>query len=312
MPSWRSNTHHSPAWSRRQATTEDEIEMTTLRHHAVAIGLALVALVSAGCGADAPPQVSSADLVHIHRLQPAPDGGLYAATHTGLYRIDSEGGIAAVGDASHDLMGFTVAGPSDLLASGHPDLRDESLQVQGKPPLLGLAASRDGERWTSLSLLGDVDFHSLVTAHGKVYGLDSQTGGLMVSGDRRTWDTRAEALPFTDIAVDPADADVLLGAGPAQVAASDDGGRAWRPVSQQPLQYLSWNTTGLFGISPDGAVMTSTDAGTTWQQRGVLSGMPHALLVTDNTIFVANEAGIFASDDGGRTFTTVVSLTAAG
>jgi hypothetical protein len=286
--------------------------MTAPRRHAVAIWLALAALAGVGCSGDASPPVSLADLVHIHRLQPAPHAGLYAATHTGLYRIDRDGNVAAVGDATHDLMGFTVAGPGDLLASGHPDLRDQSLQVQGKPPLLGLAASRNGERWTSLSLLGDVDFHSLVTAHGNVYGLDSQTGALMVSGDRRTWDTRGEGLPFTDIAVDPANAEVLLGAGSTRVAASGDGGRTWRPVSRQPLQYLSWNTAGLFGISPGGAVMTSTDAGRSWEQRGVVSGTPHALLVMDDTIFVANEDGIFASDDGGQAFTTIVDLTAAG
>jgi hypothetical protein len=286
--------------------------MPMLRRHAVAIGLVLVAVLNAGCGAESPPPASSADLVHIHRLQPAPDEGLYVATHTGLYHVDSDGSIAAVGDATHDLMGFTVAGPGDLLASGHPDLRDESLQVQGKPPLLGLVASSDGVRWKPLSLLGDVDFHSLVTAHDQVYGQDSQTGALMVSNDRRTWDVRAKGLPFTDIAVDPTNPARLLGAGAATVAASVDGGRSWRPVGRQRLQYLSWNRAGLFGISPDGAVMTSTDSGVTWRQRGVLSGTPHALLVTDDTIFVATQDGIFASDDGGGTFTTMMDLTAAG
>jgi len=162
--------------------------MPTFCRRAVAIGLALVALLGAGCGAAAPAQVSADDLVHIHRLQPAPDDGLYVATHTGLYLMDSGGKITALGDTTHDLMGFTVAGPGDLLASGHPDLGDESLQVQGKAPLLGLVGSNDGVRWQPLSLLGDVDFHSLVTAHEQVYGLDSQTGALMVSSDRREWD----------------------------------------------------------------------------------------------------------------------------
>ena len=216
------------------------------------------------------PLASSADLVHIHRLQPAADEGLYVATHTGLYRMDSGGRIAAVGDATHDLMGFTVAGPGDLLASGHPDLRDESLQAQGKPPLLGLVASSDGVRWKPLSLLGDVDFHSLVTAHNRVYGLDSRTEALMVSKDRRTWEIRAKGLPFTDIAVDPTNPDTLMGAGSVSVAASIDGGRSWRPVGTQQLQYLSWNKAGLFGISPDGAIVTSTDGGETVEGQGRL------------------------------------------
>jgi hypothetical protein len=287
------------------------INMPAFRRCAVAIGLALVALLCAGCGAAAPAQVSADDLVHIHRLQPAPDDGLYVATHTGLYLMDSGGKITGLGDATHDLMGFTVAGPGDLLASGHPDLGDESLQVQGKAPLLGLVGSSDGVRWQPLSLLGDVDFHSLVTAHEQVYGLDSQTGALMVSNDRRAWDVRAEGLPFTDIAVDPTDPDTLLGAGAASVAASADGGRSWRLVGEQRLQYLSWNGAGLFGISPDGAVVTSTDGGVSWRQRSVLGGTPHALLVTNNAVFVANQDGIYASDDGGETFTAMMELTAA-
>jgi hypothetical protein len=264
-------------------------------------------VVITGCGTDGQRPASAADLVHVHRLQQASDGALYAATHTGLYRIDRDGGITSVGDAVHDLMGFTVAGPRDLLASGHPDLRDEALQVQGKPPLLGLVGSQDGERWTPLSLLGEVDFHSLVAAHDNVYGLDSQTGRLMVSGDRRNWDVRAESLSFTDIAVDPADADVLLGVATSGVATSNDGGRTWRLVSAQSMQYLSWSTAGLFGVAPDGAVMTSADAGATWENRGAVSGPPHALLVTDDGVFVANEGGIFASEDEGRTFTTMVA-----
>jgi hypothetical protein len=285
--------------------------MPAFRRHAVAFGLGLVALLGAGCGVAAPPQVSSANLVHIHRLQPAPDDGLYVATHTGLYHMDSGGKITASGDATHDLMGFTVAGPGDLLASGHPDLRDDSLQVQGKAPLLGLVGSSDGVRWQPLSLLGDVDFHSLVTAHDQVYGLDSQTGALMVSSDRRAWDVRAKGLPFTDIAVDPTDPDTLLGAGAASVAASVDGGRSWKLVGEQQLQYLSWNGAGLFGISPNGAVVTSTDGGVSWRQRSVLGGTPHALLVTNNAVFVANQDGIYASDDEGQTFTAMMELTAA-
>jgi hypothetical protein len=45
----------------------------------------------------------------------------------------------------------------------------------------------------------------------------------MVSKDRRTWEIRANGLPFTDIAVDPTNPDTLLGAGSASVAISIDG-----------------------------------------------------------------------------------------
>lgn len=74
------------------------------------------------------------------------DGALYAATHTGLFRLDGDGNVERIADRYQDTMGFTVAGPDEFLASGHPDLRDKELQVEGKPPLLGLIESPDAGR----------------------------------------------------------------------------------------------------------------------------------------------------------------------
>lgn len=285
--------------------------VTKLAMNVVAV-LVVLSTALGGC-ADSPPSVPPGDLVHIHRLGPAPDGGLYVATHTGLYRVTSDGGIEAIGTAAHDLMGFTVAGPDDLLASGHPDMRDTSLQVQGKPPLLGLVASSDGESWEPLSLLGEVDFHSLVAAHGNVYGLDSQTGALMVSDDRREWETRAERLAFTDIAVSPDEKDTLVGASPVGVQGSEDGGRSWTGLASQPLAYVAWVDDGFFGVSSDGQVLYSADGGKTWEERGGTDAAPHALLALDaDVVFVAHERGIVRSDDGGRTFATVVDTTVGG
>ena len=277
--------------------------------HAV-VSVVAAAVVASGCASQpADDHASAAELVHIHRLQQAPDGeGVYAATHTGLYRIDADV-VRRVGDAAHDLMGFTVAGPGDLLASGHPDLRDQSLLVEGKPPLLGLAASRDGEQWEALSLLGDVDFHSLVAAHGNVYGLDAGSGDLMVSADRRAWETRAAGLLFTDLAVDPSNADVLVGASPEGVHTSRDGGQTWQPTSDQRLLYLSWTSAGLFGLSPEAAIAVSRDGGGAWDDLAVLGGRPAALLATDaGRIFAATDRGVFVSEDAGRTFSDLVAV----
>ena len=95
------------------------------------VGLALAtACANAAESTPAPPE----DLVHIHRLQQSPDGEtLYAATHTGLYRINGPN-VERVGGAAHDLMGFTVAGQDDLLASGHPDLRDDACSSTASRP----------------------------------------------------------------------------------------------------------------------------------------------------------------------------------
>ena len=282
-----------------------------------ATAVVAVALVLGACGAEvgdgadggaAAGSATAADLVHIHRLQEAPDGGLYVATHLGLFKVDGSR-IESVGDATHDLMGFTVAGANDLLASGHPDLRVDELLVDDKPPLLGLARSTDGTAWEPLSLLGDVDFHALVTAHGQVYGLDSQTGALMVSADRKTWETRSKALPFIDIAVSPDDPDMLVATGQEGLARSDDGGRSWANLkAKQAAAVLSWTEQGLFAVSPNGDVMQSEDNGKTWQSLGTVDGSPAALLVTDDSIFVAvHEVGIVRSTDAGKSFDVLIS-----
>jgi len=181
--------------------------------------LGAVALVAAlsGCGAASPraaapsrPVFPDPGVVHVHGLGVDPaDGVLYAATHYGLFRIPKTGPATRVADRFQDTMGFTVVGPRTFLGSGHPDFgKDPDL-----PPRLGLIRSADGaQTWQSVSLSGKVDFHALRAAHGNVYGWDSGTGGLMVSGDDgRTWDTRSQ-LQLSDLAVSPADPNVLLAA----------------------------------------------------------------------------------------------------
>ncbi len=273
----------------------------------VAGALAVLIGACGGSAADSGGGASAADLVHVHGLGEAPEGGLYVATHTGLYEVRGDE-IQAVGDATHDLMGFTVAGPGDLLASGHPDLSVESLQVPGKPPLLGLVASDEGRQWTPLSLLGDVDFHNLVAAHGRVYGWDSTSGRFMVSQDRKTWETRAERLALSDFAVSPDDPETIVGSGEGGVGRSTDGGRTWEGVSGEPYVLLSWTDEGLFGVKPDGQVAVSDDGGASWQPRGSVKGAPEALLVTADAVYVAvSGVGIARSDDGGQTFEVTVA-----
>lgn len=64
-------------------------------------------------------------------------------------------------------MALTVVGRDRFLASGHPDPRDPRLRRRGRPPLLGLIESTDaGRPWSSISLLGDADFHALAAARG--------------------------------------------------------------------------------------------------------------------------------------------------
>lgn len=185
----------------------------------------------AGCTGSSDAADGETGLVHVHGLGEEPgSGAVLAATHTGLFRVPPEGPPQRVGEYLHDLMGFTVLESGEMLASGHPDLRAEDLQLAGAPPLLGMVTSRDGAEWTSRSLLGEVDFHALSAAAGTVYGLDATTGQVLASTDLETWEPRSRE-PITDLAADPSDPDTLVGAGEDGLLRSTDGARTGqRPV----------------------------------------------------------------------------------
>jgi hypothetical protein len=270
-----------------------------------AVALVLLVLARRDSGQETTPS-GAEELAHVHGLGINPaNGDLYAATHFGLFRVRADGRAERVGEARQDTMGFSVVGADHFLASGHPDIRDQRLRAPGRPPLLGLVESRDGGRsWTSLSLLGEADFHALVAAHGTVYGYDSTSRRFMVSADGQQWDTRSQ-LALGDFAVDPADADNLVattGSGPAE---SRDGGRSWAPADGPPLAFVSWGRElGLWGVGPNGETYQRVEG--RWEPRQKLAGEPQALLVGEKELFAAVSDGggtaIYVSDDGARSW----------
>jgi hypothetical protein len=257
---------------------------------------------------EAPEHVQPTDefanvLLHVHGLGVDPaDGALYAASHTGLFRLpeDPSGKAERVADRWQDTMAFTVVGPSRFLASGHPDLRED------RPDILGLIESRDaGRTWEPLSREGVSDFHALQPAGDLLYGYDSTAGRLLVTADQETWEPRS-TLVMTALATDPADTDTLLAVtADGALRRSEDGGRSFTPLPGSPvLDTLAWPNPGeVYGTAPDGTVLTSPDGGTTWQSRGTLDGPATALTAEDSaTVHVATDTGIYTSTDGGRTF----------
>jgi photosystem II stability/assembly factor-like uncharacterized protein len=284
------------------------------RRIALALGVAIVvALAGAGCSGAKPnpsrPVAQDPGLVHIHGLGINPrDGLLYAATHTGLFVV-RDGGASRVTDRYQDTMGFTVIGPDHFIASGHPDFRDPKLLKAGRPPLLGLVESRDaGRSWEPASLLGEVDFHVLEVAHGKVYGFDATGGRFMVSWNRRRWQTRSSAS-LLDFAVSPRDDKVILAATGHGLLRSADGGRHWRPAGGPAVALLEWDRPeGLWAVAGDGRLWRSVDAGRTWERRGQLGGPPDALLAQAGTLYAAvHERGILSSTDEGATWHVLYS-----
>jgi hypothetical protein len=255
-----------------------------------------------------PPLEVETGVVHVHGLGVDPaDGVLYAATHSGLFRLAEQGRAERVANRAQDTMGFSVVGPGTFIGSGHPDPREDDV----RPPLLGLIESTDrGETWNRLSLHGKADFHALHAAHGQVYGYDSTSSTFMVTSDRKNWDRRAK-LPMRDFAVSPAGPDTVLAATQRGLALSTDGGRAFRPVAGAPvLAVLAWaEQDSLYGVGPDGTVHHSKDGGATWTRRGTVGEQPEAVTVDvrngKETLYVAaGDRGILASSDGGTTFTT--------
>ena len=246
---------------------------------------------------------SEPEIVHVHGLGVDPaDETLYAATHHGVFRIPEKGKAVRVADRYQDTMGFTVAGPGRVLASGHPSVDDKKLRVEGKPPLLGLIESTDGaETWRSLSLLGEADFHALGFVEGVVYGHDATGGRFMASRDGKEWDTRSD-IRMQTFAVNPSEPDVVAAVGETGLIRSVDGGRSWAPAPGPVVQWLSWAEAGLWGVAADGALHRSAD-GVTWTSAGHVPGVaPEALAAVADRLFVATSTGIHESADAGRTW----------
>ena len=61
-------------------------------------------------------------MVHVHGLGVDPgDGMLYAATHSGLFKIPEQGEAERVANRAQDTMGFSIVGPGRFIGSG-PDV----------------------------------------------------------------------------------------------------------------------------------------------------------------------------------------------
>ncbi|WP_328285678.1 F510_1955 family glycosylhydrolase [Streptomyces sp. GQFP] len=230
------------------------------------------------------------------------DGRVYVATHTGVYTVTKGGKPKLVGDGEDDFMGFTVTGENTFIASGH------GAEGSDRPGNVGLIETKDaGRSWTSRSLSGEADFHSLDSAEGTVYGYEA--GRVRVSSDLKSWDDRA-TLDALDLAVSPA-GDKLLATTADGVVASTDGGHTFGKGAEPVQAFLSWPAEkSLFGIDPSGMLSSSADGGKTWKQLATVpGGQPQALTAVDaEHVLAATQTAVYESLDGGKTFTELALL----
>lgn len=244
-------------------------------------------------------------VVHVHALGVNPaDGLLYAATHTGLYRVDEDGTLLRIADRYQDTMAFTVTGPDEFVASGHPDLRE------GLPSRLGLIHSTDGgETWRSVSLQGDADFHAIAITTDLMYGADSTSGSVLASPDAGvTWDERG-AAPLAALAVDPADPDHLVGADyRGALLESTDGARTWDILDAPRITALLWDDNGLTALGADGTVLRADTPADPWETIGRLASPGLAVTGDTGRLYAATDTGaLVRSTDGGRTWTPLTT-----
>ncbi|MDP1795021.1 MAG: hypothetical protein Q8K63_12880 [Acidimicrobiales bacterium] len=245
-------------------------------------------------------------VVHVHGLGINPaEGVLYAATHTGLFRIDAQGVARRVGDRFQDTMAFKVVGPDRFLASGHPDMRDAKLRVEGKPPLLGLIESVDrGSTWTERSLLGDADLHAIAARGDTIVAYDSSGGRVLGSIDGgRTWTPRS-TIALRDLAVNPADANhVIAVTDDGELLESRDGAREWGALAASgptAVTVLGWTSTRLWAGAEDGTLAGFEPSTATWETVRRFGGAVEAIGVDTDAIHVAVvDEGIYRADGGG-------------
>ncbi len=251
---------------------------------------------------------------HVHGLGIDPlDGGLYVATHGGLFRSGPTG-LEKVGTsaaANRDLMGFLVAGPGEFISSGHPS------PLEATPDPLGLVRSTDGGlSWQNIALRGEVDFHALDQGPGGIYGVDAE-GSLRFSRDGGARWEAWPAPPALDVVADPRRPDHLVLAVVGGVAtfdgsvASTEGPPAPVVEPAPQMTFLSWAPDGeLFGLTSDARLLASPDGGVTWLPRATVpGGRAQALTaVGQGRVLAATAGGVHESRDGGRTFTTVAVM----
>lgn len=243
----------------------------------------------------APVDVAGISWGHVHNL--AYDGDvLVLGTHAGLFLQQPGSAPELRSETGFDVMGLAYDG-GRWLASGHPAPGEDL------PADLGLRASTDGRTWTTVSLLGEVDFHRLTASGATVLGVSAHDGALLRSTDSGVSWTRLNNPGVFDVALDAGTSGRVLATTEEGPLLSADSGTSWAPVAAAPLlAFVAWSEGTAYGVAPDGAVHVSSDGGGTWQRAGRVGARPEAFAASDQRVAVLAGGKVHESLDGGATF----------
>lgn len=237
--------------------------------------------------------------VHIHGMTVNTETeDVLLATHDGLFNVTGHH-AEKIGPTLH-LMGFSAAAPGKFYASGHPG------QGSDMPNPVGLIKSTDGGKsWTTLSREGESDFHALTTSDGRIVAFD---GTLRTSEDGETWQASPANIQPFHLAGTPR-SEVVLATTEKGLQRSTDAGSSWTGVPDVPLlMFTAWaNAETAVGVTPDGQVHVSREAGLSWTNTGSIQTGPAAIAATadgagDLKIWVATPEDVQFSGDSGETF----------
>jgi len=235
---------------------------------------------------------------HIHQVKVV-ENKVLVLTHEGLYELVSKNDMKLVGKEKIDVMGFTSLGKA-LFASGHP------AQGSKAPNPIGLMKSIDGGlSWTTVSLVGKVDFHFLEGAGSDLYGADSQSGNLMYSADSgKSWSSLG-ANPFTDIAVSPDMPGVAVALKGSKLLLTKDAFKSTKELKNSFIfTQVEWRNSGLYALSGT-SLYFSSNTGKTWTKLSTFKGVPGILSASDQMMLVTVGSDIYTSSNAGKKFKIV-------
>jgi len=228
--------------------------------------------------------------------------------------------LTSTDGGAHWVLPSEVVANSFYRISVHPD---RPLEVVAATDAGGLRSTDGGATWTGFleglvvtDLVRTADPAVLYAATGTTQVWKSEDGGA-------SWALRSNGIPVAGVrlslAVSPSNPARLYAAceisGGSHIFRTMDGGQSWTDldsVRSSPVQYLGgsgfWaNTLAVVPGSPElvvaGGVATirSTDGGATWTPFANTHADVHDLRIQGSTLWVANDGGIWSSQDGGVT-----------